>query len=64
MHHDFSYHVGVLDREGSHQLIVDPVTTAEGGAYVLSSRGRSRYVQEEVAYLSHDASLVALGRPS
>ena len=48
VHHDFSYHLGVLDREGSHQLIVDPIVTAAGGEYVLSSSGHSRYVQEEV----------------
>ncbi len=47
-HHSFSYHLGVLDREGTHQLIVEPVVTAAGGEYVLSSSGRSRYVQEEV----------------
>lgn len=46
--HSFSYHVGVLDREGSHQPIVEPVVTPTGGQYVLSSSGHSRYLQEEV----------------
>jgi len=41
-------HAGVLDREGSHALIVEPVRTAEGGEYVLSSTGRSSYLQEAV----------------
>ena len=39
---------GVLDREGSHALLVDPVRTAQGGQYVMSSTGRSSYLQEEV----------------
>jgi hypothetical protein len=41
-------HMGVLDRQGSRQLIVEPVLTAEGGQYELTSTGRSSYVQEEV----------------
>jgi hypothetical protein len=48
IHHSFSYHVGVLDREGTHQLIVEPVVTAAGGEYVLTSSGRSHYLQEEL----------------
>ena len=41
-------HLDVLDREGSHQLVVEPVRTPQGGQYVFSSTGRSSYVQEEV----------------
>jgi len=41
-------HAGVLDREGSHALIVEPVRTPQGGQYVLSSTGRSSYLQEAV----------------
>ena len=43
-----SYHAGLLHREGSHQLVVDPELTAAGGQYVLSSSGASRYLQEEI----------------
>jgi hypothetical protein len=43
-----SLHMGVLDRQGNHQLIVEPVLTDEGGQYELTSSGRSSYVQEEV----------------
>jgi hypothetical protein len=42
-----SVHAGVLDREGSHALIVEPVRTP-GGQYAMSSTGRSSYLQEEV----------------
>jgi Carboxypeptidase regulatory-like domain/TonB dependent receptor-like, beta-barrel len=45
----WSLHLGVLDRQGSHELIVDPVQTEQRGAYILSSSGRSSYRQEEVA---------------
>src|SRR5262249_52434409 len=45
----WSLHAGVLDRRGSHELIVDPIRTEERAAYVLSSSGRSSYLQEEVA---------------
>jgi len=57
-------HAGVLDREGSHALIVEPVRPlpvsgveglavngverAHGGEYLMSSTGRSSYLQEEV----------------
>jgi hypothetical protein len=43
-----SLHVGILDREGSHQLVVEPVRTSVGGQYLLTSSGRSSYFQEEV----------------
>ena len=48
VHHNFSYHVGLLNREGTHQLIVEPIATAAGGEYVLRSSGHSSYMQEEV----------------
>jgi hypothetical protein len=45
-----SVHAGVLDRSGRHQLVVEPVLKAADEAeYVLSSTGRSHYVQEEVS---------------
>jgi hypothetical protein len=40
-------HAGVLDREGSHELLVEPVRAPQA-QYVLSSTGRSSYLQEEV----------------
>ncbi len=45
----FSLHMSLLDRQGSHQLVVDPVLTERGGEWLLSSSGRSSYRQEEVA---------------
>ncbi|MEO8259768.1 MAG: TonB-dependent receptor [Acidobacteriota bacterium] len=45
----FSVHISVLDRQGSHQLVIDPVLTERGGQWLLSSSGRSSYLQEEVA---------------
>jgi len=53
----FSMHVGVLDRDGSHQLIVDPVQVIGGAAYVMSSTGRSHYRQQEVSvHIGRDAA--------
>jgi hypothetical protein len=54
--HGFSYHAGLLERAGRHQLIVEPRLSPAGGEYLLSSTGRSRYLQEEVlVHLSHGA---------
>ena len=54
--HGFSYHAGVLDRAGRNQLIVEPAVSAAGGEYLLSSTGRSRYLQEEIlVHLAHGA---------
>jgi hypothetical protein len=44
-----SLHLSLLDRQGSHELIVNPVLTERGGEWLLSSTGRSSYRQEEVA---------------
>jgi hypothetical protein len=50
-----SLHAGMLDREGSHGLIVEPVrplalsgVEGQGGEYLMSSTGRSSYLQEQV----------------
>jgi hypothetical protein len=43
-----SLHLGVLDREGSHELVVDPIRTLHEGHYALSSTGRSSYFQQVV----------------
>ena len=40
--------LSVLGRQGSHELIVEPVRTETGGALVLSSTGESSYLQQEV----------------
>jgi hypothetical protein len=45
----WSMHAGLLDRQGSHQLVVDPIQAGQRGEYLLSSTGRSSYRQEEVA---------------
>jgi hypothetical protein len=40
----WSFHLAGIDREGSHELVIDPVLqTATSGALVLSSRGQSSY---------------------
>ena len=44
-----SLHVSLLDRQGSHGLVVNPVLTERGAELLLSSTGRSTYRQEEVA---------------
>jgi len=45
----WSMHVGLLDREGSHELVVDPVRqTATTGQLLLSSTGKSTYLGGEV----------------
>lgn len=41
-------HFGVLDRQGSHEPIVDPVIHQDQAALVLASSGRSSYLQEEL----------------
>lgn len=43
----WSTHVGVIDREGSNELLVQAETTAAGSALVLSSDGRSVYSEVE-----------------
>ena len=40
--------LSVLGRQGSHELVVDPVRTDTGGALLLSSTGESSYLQQEV----------------
>jgi Carboxypeptidase regulatory-like domain/TonB dependent receptor len=44
----WTIHLGVLDREGSHQLIADPIATARAGELLLSSTGISSYHQADV----------------
>ena len=44
----FAVRLSVLGRQGSHQLVVDPVRTGTGGALLLSSTGESSYLQQEV----------------
>jgi hypothetical protein len=47
LNHLLSLHLGVLDRSGSHGLIVNPVLTDRGGELLLGSTGRSDYRQAE-----------------
>src|SRR5205823_478104 len=39
----WSLHAGVLNREGTHGLIVEPIRTAMGGELLLHSNGASTY---------------------
>ena len=39
----WSLHVGAIDRQGSHELILDPRQAGSSGQLVLSSTGRSSY---------------------
>ena len=43
----WSVHLSAIDRQGSHELIVDPITSAGLPALLLSSSGRSRYRELE-----------------
>lgn len=40
-------HVSVIDRRGSHELLIEPVKSATGGQLRLGSDGRSRYRELE-----------------
>ena len=44
----WAVHVGVIDREGADELLVNPVTGADGSALALQSTGRSQYREAEV----------------
>lgn len=44
----WALHLGVIDRRGANELIVEPVTGAAGAALVLNSNGRSRYREAEI----------------
>ena len=44
----WALHVSMLDRHGDHGLILDPVRDGDAEQLVLSSGGRSYYLQEEV----------------
>ena len=44
----WSLHAGLLDRRGSHDLLVNPIASAGGAALMLSSDGRSVYREAEV----------------
>ena len=50
----FSIRAAVLDRRGSHELLLDPTTDGTLGALVMRSDGQSRYRDFEVGmHLSH-----------
>ena len=44
----WSLHAGLINRQGSHELILDPLVTASGGQLRLSSTGRSNFQEGEV----------------
>ena len=44
----FAIRFATIDRDGSHELIVDPVYAGEASAIELYSRGRSRYREAEI----------------
>lgn len=44
----WALHASVLDRHGEHELTLDPVRDVNGEQLLMSSDGRSRYLQEEV----------------
>lgn len=44
----WSWHAGVLDRRGSHELVVQPQVAARGPELLLTSDGRSRYRDVEI----------------
>ncbi len=44
----WAFHVGVIDRRGSHELLVEPVQTVSGAALRLQSNGTSLYREVEI----------------
>jgi hypothetical protein len=46
---DWTLHFGVIDRQGSHELLLAPAFTALGPTLLLQSEGRSRYREGEVS---------------
>ncbi len=44
---NWALHVGVIDRRGTNELIVEPIVADSGAALVLDSSGRSHYVEAE-----------------
>ena len=44
----WSLHAGLLDRRGSHELLVEPLASAAGGQLLLNSDGRSTYREAEI----------------
>ncbi|HEX7798150.1 MAG TPA: TonB-dependent receptor [Vicinamibacterales bacterium] len=46
---DWTLHFGVIDRRGSHELLLDPTLTALGPTLLLQSEGHSRYREGEIS---------------
>ncbi len=44
----WSLHAGFLDRQGSHELLVEPMASADGAQLLLNSDGQSMYREAEV----------------
>ncbi|PYQ91666.1 MAG: hypothetical protein DMF97_22070, partial [Acidobacteria bacterium] len=56
----WALHLGGIDRQGSHELIVNPVRTGTAGELLLSSSGRSSYRGAEVGVRFTRGTLVDL----
>jgi hypothetical protein len=56
----WALHLGGIDRQGSHELIVNPVRTGTTGELLLSSSGRSSYRGAEVGVRLTRGTLVDL----
>src|SRR5205814_10365765 len=56
----WSLHAGLLDRQGRHELIVNPVRGDHNAELLLSSAGRTTYCQAEVGVNTMRASSVGL----
>jgi hypothetical protein len=46
---DWTLHFGVIDRQGSHELLLIPTITTSGPTLLLQSEGRSRYREGEIS---------------
>lgn len=46
----FSFHAGVLNRRGSHELVLDSLQSGNAGTQLLDSAGTSRYGDVEVGF--------------
>lgn len=54
----WAFHVGVIDRRGSHQPIVEPLTNGGDAVLLASNQGRSRYRDLEVGlHFTKDTSI-------
>jgi hypothetical protein len=57
---EWSFHAGVIDRDGSHESIVEPIPDGADSRLVLSSTGESRYREAEIGVHFTRGSLLDL----